>query len=194
MPGEKEPEKSTRHVLDEGPDQVAMPVTEHEAAAGMRGARPDVPDDRVWEVKTGMTRELQAEIEVEVFHVRKEILIETADGLEGRAWVDAGGGAGGKDRTLVGVSTIEWFGVVTPPGEAAGVIDVPLAIKNGLVCGFDQTGSEEVAGMVKAGTMNIFKPIRFGKSVRVQENDTITFGVFGGEVVAAGETEVGIRL
>ena len=167
-----------------------MAVPEHEAAAGVGGTRPDMMNHRVWEVEAGVTRELQAEIEVKVFHVGKEIFVETADSFIGGSRVNACGGAGRKDMFLVGVGLAEWFGVVATPGKTAGMVDVPLAVQGLRVCGLDEPGGKEVAGMVKAGLMDIFKPVRFWEGIRVEQDDIVAFGVLGSEVVAAGEAEI----
>ena len=93
MLGQVQPEQRRRHVLDEGPDAVALAVIHGEVTAVSAQRRADMPHDGRGHVETAVTVQAEAEAQVDVLEVTEVRLVEPANLVEGRPQIQRRRGA-----------------------------------------------------------------------------------------------------
>ena len=193
MGRQHEVKEKPRHILDENPDQISLPVIGSKIAAIACAARANMPHYRLGEIKERMPSQLKPHVEVGIFHVREELFIKPAHLLEGTAGIGCGCRAGTHHKPGANRAFGCRLVVVLPPYKPTRVADVPFPIQKGGIAIKQETRSEAVIGMSHRRLVERLEPSFLREGVVVQRHDVFPRCRPCGEVVSTSETQVGFR-
>ncbi len=74
--------------------------------------------------------------------------------------------------------------------QAAGVVDIPLAIQKLSIAGIQQAGGKAVPGILHCCLVKRGEPIRFRESIVIQQHKVFPMSLSGSQVVAASKTKI----
>ena len=142
-----------------------MAVVELKAAARTRTSRADMPHDRLGQIEALVPKQLHAKIQVDIFHIGKEIFVKPSHSFKSFPGIDPCRRASAEHLFGFGCGLTKRLGVVLAPGQAAGMVDVPFPVQGLGVAGVYEAGGKEMLRVLDTGLVDFFKPIRLRKGI-----------------------------